>query len=491
MNKSEKALNELQKGIQTYVDRMVELAPFDKTVVGIVKTAYDNNLYTVTVNQQDYNNVACLFKGLINVGDVVKVRIPQNNNNLMYIDGKLNAEVQSGGGGTTDYDDLSNKPQINGVSLSGNKTTSQLGINIPTKTSDLTNDSNFVSDSNYVHTDNNYTTTDKNIVSNVTSNLENKVDKVNGKSLSTNDFTTAYMNKLNGIASGAEVNVQSDWSQTITTKDDYIKNKPTKLSDFTNDQNFIDNTVNNLTNYYLKSNTYTKTEVNNLISSIVTLNIVVVQALPTTNISQTTIYLVPKSTTQTNNAYDEYINLDGTTSGWEKIGDTEIDLSNYYTISQVDNLLSNKVDKVSGKGLSTNDFTTDLKTKLNGIATGAEVNVQADWDETDTTKDSYIKNKPNIPSGVVVDTSLSTTSVNPVQNKVITTELNKKANASSVPTNSAIIDLIYPIGSIYTSTINANPSTYFGGTWDSIGESYLIINNETTNKTQYKWERTA
>lgn len=33
--------------------------------------------------------------------------------------------------------------------------------------------------------------------------------------------------KLNGIASGAEVNVQSDWNQTTTTADDYIKNKPT------------------------------------------------------------------------------------------------------------------------------------------------------------------------------------------------------------------------------------------------------------------------
>jgi len=145
MNKSERALNELKKGIQTYVNRMLELAPFDKTMVGIVKTAYDNNLYTVTVNQQDYNNVACLFKGLINVGDVVKVRIPQNNNNLMYIEGKLNAEVQGGGGGgTTNYNDLSNKPQINGVSLSGNKTTSDLGINVPTKTSDLTNDSGYI-----------------------------------------------------------------------------------------------------------------------------------------------------------------------------------------------------------------------------------------------------------------------------------------------------------------------------------------------------------
>jgi hypothetical protein len=62
----------------------------------------------------------------------------------MYIEGKLNAEVQSGGGGTTDYNDLSNKPQINGISLSGNKTTSQLGINVPTKTSDLANDSGYI-----------------------------------------------------------------------------------------------------------------------------------------------------------------------------------------------------------------------------------------------------------------------------------------------------------------------------------------------------------
>lgn len=45
--------------------------------------------------------------------------------------------------------------------------------------------------------------------------------------------------KLNGIASGAEVNVQSDWNQATTTADDYIKNKPTKLSDFTNDSGFI------------------------------------------------------------------------------------------------------------------------------------------------------------------------------------------------------------------------------------------------------------
>ena len=40
-------------------------------------------------------------------------------------------------------------------------------------------------------------------------------------------MSAADKSKLNGIASGAEVNVQSDWNQTTATADDYIKNKPT------------------------------------------------------------------------------------------------------------------------------------------------------------------------------------------------------------------------------------------------------------------------
>ena len=37
-------------------------------------------------------------------------------------------QVGSGGGGTSDYEDLANKPSINGNQLTGNKTTAQLGI---------------------------------------------------------------------------------------------------------------------------------------------------------------------------------------------------------------------------------------------------------------------------------------------------------------------------------------------------------------------------
>jgi lysophospholipase L1-like esterase len=58
--------------------------------------------------------------------------------------------------------------------------------------------------------------------------------------------------------------------------------------------------------------------------------------------------------------------------------------------------LEDKVDKVDGKGLSTNDYTTEEKNKLAGIEAGAQVNVQADWRQTNTDMADYIKNKPSI-----------------------------------------------------------------------------------------------
>ena len=61
----------------------------------------------------------------------------------------------------------------------------------------------------------------------ITSNNMLDADLVDD-STSTHKFTTASdISKLAGIAAGAEVNVQSDWDQTTTTADDYIKNKPT------------------------------------------------------------------------------------------------------------------------------------------------------------------------------------------------------------------------------------------------------------------------
>ena len=85
----------------------------------------------------------------------------------------------------------------------------------------------------------------------------------------------------------------------------------------------------------------------------------VVSVLPTTDISQSTIYLVPKSTAGTNNVYDEYINTTGTAAGWELIGDTTIDLSNYYTKSETDALIPDDLADLNDD--STHRLVTDTE----------------------------------------------------------------------------------------------------------------------------------
>ena len=125
--------------------------------------------------------------------------------------------------------------------------------------------------------------------------LSGKVDKVEGKGLSTEDFTTALKTKLEGIAAGAQVNVIESGEVVLDA-----------------------------------------------------------------------------STTVAGTIASKKITFDLTS------------------------FMATKVDKISGYGLSKNDFTDALLTKLNGIAEGAEVNVQADWDEDDTTSDAYILNKPTL-----------------------------------------------------------------------------------------------
>ena len=89
-----------------------------------------------------------------------------------------------------------------------------------------------------------------------------------------------------------------------------------------------------------------------------------------------------------------FLNETGLEQVWGKIKTKVNSIEN--TISDIDKA---KVDKVSGKGLSTNDYTTDEKNKLAGITTGA--------------------------TKVIVDSALSNTSTNAIQNKVVT---NMKTN---------------------------------------------------------------
>lgn len=106
---------------------------------------------------------------------------------------------------------------------------------------------------------------------------------------------------------------------------EYIEPRiPTETSDLTNNSGFITKAVNDLTNYYLKSETYTKEEVQSLISALNSVSLKKVDSLPESGDSNV-IYLVPKSGSG-NDIYDEYIYIDGKP---EHIGSTQVDLSNY------------------------------------------------------------------------------------------------------------------------------------------------------------------
>ena len=99
---------------------------------------------------------------------------------------------------------------------------------IPSKTSELINDSNYVADSDYKHTDNNYTTTDKNSVA----TIGNKVDKVEGKGLSTNDLTDELKADYDDAVLQAHTHNNKDILDNTTAS--YTTEERTKLSGIEN-----------------------------------------------------------------------------------------------------------------------------------------------------------------------------------------------------------------------------------------------------------------
>lgn len=105
---------------------------------------------------------------------------------------------------------------------------------------------------------------------------------------------------------------------------------------------YITNSVNDLINYYNKTQTYNKDEVNNLIGNVSGgISFVVVDTLPTTGDSNK-IYLVPHNHGSTD-VYDEYIYVN---NSWEKIGNTDIDLTDYATKTYVSQAIGQATDNI-------------------------------------------------------------------------------------------------------------------------------------------------
>lgn len=217
-----------------------------------------------------------------------------------------------------------------------------------------------------------------------------------------------------------------------------------------------------------------------MIANLANLQIEIVDQLP--SVGETNIIYLVKKSGSAPDIHDEYVFVDGK---WEKIGDTEIDLSNYYTRDEVD-------DKLTGFGagdvIAAEAFTTadrvitsngpgktvkDSGILINNLALKSYVDEkEIAWDKVTGKPETYVpaahthplaqitdagalayKNKVDesdlnfdIPDGTVVDSSLSTSSVNPVQNKVVTEALNNRYTKSETYSQSEIDEKIGSVG---------------------------------------------
>ena len=217
-----------------------------------------------------------------------------------------------------------------------------------------------------------------------------------------------------------------------------------------------------------------------MIANLANLQIEIVDQLP--SVGETNIIYLVKKSGSAPDIHDEYVFVDGK---WEKIGDTEIDISNYYTRDEVD-------DKLTGFGagdvIAAEAFTTadrvitsngpgktvkDSGILINNLALKSYVDEkEIAWDKVTGKPETYVpaahthplaqitdagalayKDKVDesdlnfdIPDGTVVDSSLSTSSVNPVQNKVVTEALNNRYTKSETYSQSEIDEKIGSAG---------------------------------------------
>lgn len=167
----------------------------------------------------------------------------------------------------------------------------------------------------------------------INTKLDGKVDKVSGKGLSTNDYTTTEKNKLAGIDTSLYA----------------LKTEiPNNVSELTNDSKYqtdaqVESTITSkgyqtstqvnsaITSKGYQTAVQVQNAINSALSGITGIDFQIVQTLPTTGVKGT-IYLKPISGNGESNGYEEYIWIPDLNK-YELIGSTNIDLTNYYNTS--------------------------------------------------------------------------------------------------------------------------------------------------------------
>lgn len=222
--------------------------------------------------------------------------------------------------------------------------------------------------------------------------ISGKVDKVKGKSL----IADTEIERLKSVKNYDDTEIKAELTKKANSTD-----IPTKVSGLQNDSNYQTDTdvTTTLTSYA------TKTYVGEQISNADYLKREIVTEIPKPETAdKNTIYMLKIESVTGNDKYREYLLIDGTV---QCVGDTSVDLTDYAKTTDVDKKLNNKADKTEiptvptnvsdfindagyltehqdisnlvikeeGKGLSSNDYTSEEKTKLGGVGTSQGRNI--------------------------------------------------------------------------------------------------------------------
>lgn len=220
---------------------------------------------------------------------------------------------------------------------------------IPEKTSDLRNDSGFIT-ANDLPTNVSQLTNDAGFITNAavptrTSQLNNDSAYVNEAQLGDEaDRAVAAENLLSGRIGDVEGKVPpaASPSNKLADKAFVASSVATETARAQGAEGALNTAVQSIrtnlnNNYYQRSQTYNRTEIDGLIAAIKQFNIVAASSLPTASAeTMYTIYLIPSPHSETRNAKEEYITLrDGNNYSWEHIGSTNLDLSNYILLGDI------------------------------------------------------------------------------------------------------------------------------------------------------------
>ena len=318
-----------------------------KIYTAIVTAVGDNNTCSVRVNGKTHSNIA-YYGDAPTVNKSYRVFCPNGSMNQAFI---ITGGGSSGGGGTgtTDYNQLTNRPSINGTTLSGNQTSSQLGLYGTNNTPP------------YPVTSVNGQTGD------VVISTGGNVDSVNGK--------TGVV-ELNAADVGALPNttVIPDKTSQLDNDSGYITNSaltgyakkteiPTKTSELTNDSGYITNTA--LEPYAKTVDIPTKTSQLNNDSGYITVNDVPVKSVD--GATGDVVTNAVKTTTQTlteTQKQQARTNIGAGTSSFD--GDYN-SLTNKPTIPTKTSQLTNDSSFITDAALTGYAKTTDIPTKTSQL----------------------------------------------------------------------------------------------------------------------------